>query len=95
MCGRCETLKLYSATFACPHCGRTHQVAGAMSGLGLLIEHGPAQAGTVAELYAGRELPKVLRSLLNDKVWCDQTGEYVLIGDPTRVLLRPIPEVGE
>ena len=53
----------------------------------LRIENGPDRLGTVAELYEGRDLPAVLVRRLNDKVWCEQAGEYVLMDDPARVHL--------
>jgi hypothetical protein len=43
----------------------------------------------MADLYRGRELPAALRSLLHDKVWCDQVKEWVEIADPARVVLTP------
>jgi hypothetical protein len=78
----------YTVTLSCRRCGGEHLVVGGIVGA-LLIEDGPNREGTIAELYAGRELPAVLVSLLNDKVWCDDAGEYVLIADPARVFLTP------
>jgi hypothetical protein len=78
----------YAVTLNCSRCGTEHIVVGGLVGA-LLIEDGPDRAGTIAELYAGRELPAVLVSLLNDKVWCDDAGEYILIADPARVFLTP------
>lgn len=65
-----------------------HGVIGGPGG-GLVIENGPDRPGTIAELYEGRELPAVLVRLLNDKVWCEQAGDYILIADPARVQLTP------
>jgi hypothetical protein len=83
-----QTMTSYTVTLNCPRCGGEHLVVGGLVGA-LLIEDGPDREGTIAELYAGRELPAVLTRLLNDKVWCDHAGEYVLIGDPARVVLTP------
>ena len=78
----------YTVTLNCPRCGSEHLVVGGLAGA-LLVEDGPDREGTIAELYAGRELPAVLVRLLNDKVWCEDAGEYVLIADPARVILTP------
>ena len=34
----------------------------------------------LAELYVGRELPDVLKSLMNDLVECETVGGYLLMG---------------
>lgn len=54
-----------------------------------LLLDSPDRERVIAELYAGRELLAVLTRLLNDTVWCDHAGEYILIGDPVRVFLAP------
>jgi hypothetical protein len=41
-----------------------------------------------AELYEGREVPSYLVKLMNDKVWCDQAGDYILMDDPAQLILR-------
>ena len=58
-------------------------------GCGLLMENGPDRPRTIAELYAGRELPGVLVDLMTDTPWCDQVQEYVPMDDPARIHLRP------
>jgi hypothetical protein len=65
-------------------CGETHWVSN-----GFQLTPGPTEAGTVAELYPSGNLPAALASLLRDLVWCDQTGEYVELADPARVVLTP------
>jgi hypothetical protein len=76
----------YNVDFDCPRCGKIHGVLGWPGG-GLRIENGPERAGTVAELYADRELATVLVGKLNDKVWCGQAGDYILMDDPARLIL--------
>ena len=51
--------RLYNVALACPRCGKRH---GVYSGLwdGLVILNGPDRAGTIAELYKGRELLTVI-----------------------------------
>jgi hypothetical protein len=66
-------------TFDCPHCGGAHQVTA-----GLVLERGPGQAGTVAQLWPGGDLPAAVAALLRDRVWCDGAAEYVAL-DPERV----------
>jgi len=73
----------YRAIMNCK-CGQPHWLTGA-----LRIPCGPAEAGTVAELYPDGELPPVVAELLHDLVWCDDAQEYVEIADPGRVVLTP------
>lgn len=40
-----EPVTLYSAAYACPHCGGVHLVAGVLSGLGMVIDGGPTRTG--------------------------------------------------
>jgi hypothetical protein len=74
--------------FDCPRCGKIHGVWGG-PGCGLQIANDPDRAGTIAELYEGRELPDVLKSLMNDVVECETLGGYLLMNDPARIHLSP------
>ncbi len=73
----------YIVDVICPMCVRSHRLANAF-----LIEGGPSTAGSLAELCA-EQLPLTLATLLNDKVWCDQAGEYIRQTDWRRVFLKP------
>jgi hypothetical protein len=79
-------MKLYNVDFDCPRCGKIHGVWG---GSGVRIENGPDRAGTIAELYKGRELPHVPVRLMNDKPECETLGGYLLMDDPARVIITP------
>jgi hypothetical protein len=68
----------------CPTCGKLHLVT-----RGLQLEHGPTEAGSVADLYGEGTLPSALAHLLKDKVWCDTAGGWVRQQDRTRVFLTP------
>ena len=74
------------ATYLLCECGQRHAISG-----DLRIPDGPDQEGTAAELYPSGELPSELVEQLNDKVWCNQAQDYVLIGDPARLLVRHGP----
>ena len=67
-------MKLYSATYACPHCGQPHLVAGGGPGLGLVIEHGPDHAGTAADLWPGDDYPPAVAETLKAIIWCPEVG---------------------
>jgi hypothetical protein len=56
----------YIVDILCPECGKIHPVSGDFR-----LVDGPTDAGSLAELYDGRELPARLVSLLNDLVWCE------------------------
>ena len=51
-----DAVTLYSATYACPHCGQTHLVAGGEPGLGVVIENGLAQITAAKGLRRCRRL---------------------------------------
>jgi hypothetical protein len=72
----------YIVDVTCPMCVRSHRLANAF-----LVKGGPSTAGSLAELY-NEELPPPLATLLNDKVWCDQAGEYIMQTDRRRVFLK-------
>jgi hypothetical protein len=71
----------YRVDVACK-CGRTHLITGALQ-----IPNGPNHAGTLAELYPRHKLPKPLAEMLNDLVWCGETGGYVVIQEAGEVTL--------
>jgi hypothetical protein len=66
------------------NCGQVHRVSN-----DLRLDHGPTQPGSLADLYAGADLPRTLANLLNDLVWCDQAAAYIQDHDPARVHLTP------
>jgi hypothetical protein len=51
-------------------------VIGGVAG-GLVIDRGPTQAGTVAELWPRGDYPPSVAQVLRDKVWCPSVGDYV------------------
>ena len=75
----------YIVDILCPECGQRHPVSGDFR-----LVDGPTEAGSLAELYEGRALPARLVGLLQDLVWCDETGEWVSQQDLRRVFLRPL-----
>lgn len=64
-------MKLYSAIYACPHCGGIHQVAGGGPGLGMQIDRGPDQPATAAELWPAGDYPWAVAEKLKALRWCD------------------------
>jgi hypothetical protein len=82
-------VRLYAVTFDCPHCAQTHDVIGG-AGLGLVIDHGPDQAGTVAQLWPRGSYPPAVAQVLQDLVYCDALGDIVPMGEPQPPLL-PVP----
>ena len=77
-------MKWYAITYHCPTCGKVHQVATQRG-----IPDGPDQAGMVAELYAGEDLPESLALLMSASVICENTGALVKLDDPARLTLWP------
>lgn len=76
----------YIVHLRCPNCGQIHRVSN-----DLRLDHGPTRPGTLADLYAGADLPRTLANLLGDLVWCDQSAAYIQDHDPARVYLTPYP----
>jgi hypothetical protein len=82
-------IKSYTVRAWCPQCGRVHLISSDFR-----LNDGPAWAGSVAELYAGRPLPPKLQSLLTEKRWCGQAGVWGSIEDRERIYLVPRPAYG-
>jgi hypothetical protein len=82
-------VKLYSATYACPHCGQTHLVAGVLSGLGMVIERGPDRAGAVLGLWPRGDYPMAVAEQIRAMTWCPAVGECVEMDDPERLRISP------
>lgn len=74
----------YTVQYQCHRCGAVHAVSG-----DFLMPGGPAQAGSLDELYPAGDLPSVLQRLLGELVWCDDAAEYIELEDPARVYLIP------
>jgi hypothetical protein len=72
-------MNFYAVDTICPRCGERHLMIG-----GLMLEGGPTQAGSLAELYGNRQLMPNLARLLIDEVWCDTQGGYVSQPDRAR-----------
>ena len=78
----------YQVHYACHVCGQTHAVIDEV-----LIPGGPAEAGSLDELYPDGDLPASVERLLGELVWCDQAADPIELEDPARVYLVP-GEVG-
>ena len=76
----------YRLDLRCPKCERVHVIHNLAQ-----VPGGPAEAGTVAELYPDGRLPSELTWLLRTSVLCEWTGEYVDVDleDPARVYVAP------
>ena len=74
----------YRVDYDCHACGQTHWVIDE-----LLVPGGPAEAGSLDELYPEGELPGAVVRLLGHLVWCDEVADYIELEDPARVYLTP------
>ena len=75
----------YYIEIDCPTCGARHLVASRY----YLLSAGPTEAGSLAELYTGRELPPELARLMKDAIWCAEAGGYLEQSDPARWHIWP------
>jgi len=87
-------VRLYSATYACPHCGQPHVVAGGGPGVGMVIDHGPDRPATAAELWPKGDYPPSVTEKLKALRCCDAAGGYVEMADPERLTIHPPREAG-
>jgi hypothetical protein len=82
-------IRSYIVRVWCPHCGRVHRLSADFR-----LNDGPGRAGSVAELYDGRELPPKLQHLFDKKMRCTYSDEWVSLADRDRVFLLPRPAFG-
>jgi hypothetical protein len=82
-------IRSYIVRVWCPRCGRVHRLS-----TDFRLNGGPGRAGSVAELYDGRDLPPKLRRLFDKKVLCTYSNEWVSVEDRNRVFLLPRPAFG-
>ena len=75
----------YSIHFFCNECSQVHPI-----GITLSLDDGPAKKESIADTYAGKELPPQVATLSNNEVTCPNTGKLTSQEDNNQVFLVPI-----
>ena len=76
--------KIYGVFVSCNKCGGTHDV-----GISVTLEGGPVVKQSIAALYGGHPLPKILSDLSNHSVSCPMTGRQSTQKDNHHIFLVP------
>jgi hypothetical protein len=59
-------------------------------GIAVMLQSGPQQKQSVADAFAGKELPPDLAALKNNRVSCPKTGRQYAQTDYKEIFLVPI-----
>jgi uncharacterized protein with GYD domain len=78
------TVGKYDIFFLCNACGDSHSM-----GISVTLENGPASQQSIAEVYAGKDLPSSLSMLKGTRVYCPKTGRHYSQKDNTKIFLVP------
>ncbi len=75
----------YSVHFFCDECGQVHPL-----GISISLDDGPAEKESIGNLYAGKELPQQVATLIGNKTNCPNTGKMTSQKDNNQVFLVPV-----
>jgi hypothetical protein len=77
----------YMVHFFCDECSEVHPIH-----IIITLNDGPAKKESINNLYAGKELPTSVASLINNKTTCPNTGKLTSQADNNQVFLVPMPD---
>ena len=72
----------YSVHFFCDECSEVHPL-----GISIEMDDGPVEKESIGNLYAGKELPPQIATLINNKTTCPNTGRLTSQEDNNQVFL--------
>jgi hypothetical protein len=75
----------YDIFALCNACGDTHP-----TGIAIMLQSGPRQKQSVADAFAGKDLPPDLAALKNNRVYCPKTGRGYAQTNYKHIFLVPI-----
>lgn len=75
----------YSVYFFCDECSQVHPL-----GIAISLADGPAKKESIGDLYAGKELPQQIATLLGNKTICPNTRKMTSQKDNKQVFLVPV-----
>ena len=76
--------KSYGVSVSCNRCGGTHDL-----GVSVTMTDGPVVKQSIASLYDGKALPKVLSDLSGNSVTCPKTGRQTMQKNSDHIFLVP------
>jgi hypothetical protein len=74
----------YGVLVSCNKCGGIHD-----TGIAVAMEEGPADKQSIADLYEGKTLPKILAELTNRSITCPKTGKQSIQKNNQQIFLVP------
>ena len=80
-----STGKNYGVVVCCNKCGGMHDM-----GISVTMPDGPAAKQSIASLYDGKPLPKVLSELSGNSVTCPKTGRQSIQKNNQNIFLVPL-----
>ena len=79
----------YRVYVFCDECFETHPMS-----LRISLDDGPTDKQSIGDLYAGRELPPQVATLIDNQTVCPTTGKMILQRDNHQVFLVPVDVKG-
>jgi hypothetical protein len=75
----------YDVYVFCNECLDVHRM-----GTGIILNEGPKEKQSIANAYAGKEIPPNIRTLLSSNFQCPHTGKAIPQEDPNEIFLVPV-----
>jgi hypothetical protein len=82
--GATSTGKSYGVFVSCNKCGEMHDI-----GISVTMTDGPIAKQSIASLYDGKALPKILSDLSSNAVTCPKTGRQSIQKNNHHIFLVP------
>jgi hypothetical protein len=79
-----STGKSYAVFVSCNKCGEMHDL-----GVTITMTEGPVAKQSIASLYDGKTLPKIISDLSSNSVTCPKTGRQSVQKDNHHIFLVP------
>lgn len=78
-------MEQYSVCVFCEDCGETHPM-----GICVGLDDGPAKKASIGDAYQGKELPHNIANMIDNRITCPKTGNWVTQTDNNQVFLVPV-----
>lgn len=78
-------MEQYSMCVFCEDCGETHPM-----GVCVGLNDGPAKKASISDAYQGKKLPQNLANMIDNRITCPKTGNWITQKDNNQVFLVPI-----
>jgi hypothetical protein len=78
-------MEQYSVCVFCEDCGETHPM-----GICVGLDDGPPKKSSIGDAYKGKEVPKNIANMADNKITCPNTGNWITETDKDQVFLVPV-----